>query len=88
MRARTQFWSGVPATLIQKVDTKTIEYYLAKSDENEKLASVHMAEHAKTLDVLEAEKVRASCSPKAREWTTTDRIRVPVHRKLGSSSRS
>jgi len=50
----------VPATLIQKVDTKTIEYYLAKSDENEKLASVHMAEHAKTLDVLEAEKVRAS----------------------------
>ena len=59
MRA-PQFWSGVPATLIQKVDTKTIEYYLAKSDENEKLASVHMAEHAKTLDVLEAEKVRAS----------------------------
>ena len=50
----------MPATLIQKVDTKTIEYYLAKSDENEKLASVHMAEHAKTLDVLEAEKVRAS----------------------------
>ena len=87
MRA-PQFWSGVPATLIQKVDTKTIEYYLAKSDENEKLASVHMAEHAKTLDVLEAEKVRASALTDQCESTTTDRIRVHVHRKLGSSSRS
>ena len=86
MRA-PQFWSGVPATLIQKVDTKTIEYYLAKSDENEKLASVHMAEHAKTLDVLEAEKVRASALTEC-ESTTTDWIRVHVHRKLGSSSRS
>ena len=51
-----EFWSGMPAKMVQKVDTATIEYYLEKAEENTKLASVHMAEHAKPLDVLEAEK--------------------------------
>ena len=51
-----EFWSGMPAKMVQKVDTATIEYYLEKAEENAKLASVHMAEHSKPLDVLEAEK--------------------------------
>jgi len=51
-----EFWSGMPAKMVQKVDKATIDYYLEKVEENTKLAAVHMAEHEKPLDVLEAEK--------------------------------
>lgn len=51
-----EFWSGMPAKMVQKVDKATIDYYLEKVEENAKLAAVHMAEHEKPLDVLEAEK--------------------------------
>ena len=44
-----EFWSGMPAKMVQKVDTATIDYYLEKVEENAKLATVHMAEHEKPL---------------------------------------
>ena len=51
-----ELWSGMPAQLVSKVEPSLIEYYLEKCSETVKLAAVHEAEHAKTLDVLEAEK--------------------------------
>ena len=74
-----ELWSGMPAQLVSKVEPSLIEYYLEKSEENVKLASVHAAEHAKTLDVLEAEKeARAQTASLSDEYAAQTGIRAQL----------
>ena len=74
-----QMWAGAPAKMVSKVDAATIDFYKAKTDETVKLASIHLAEHSKPLDLLvaedEARKRRAGISD---EYATQMGIRTQL----------